>query len=322
MMRAIKFATAAAGFSLLAVAGSPALADPLDFDFNGITTHLEATGSTGRNTVKNYFDDVLQNTYGYASTYVDVYAGMASQTYTGDGHVVGPTVSHNSYTGDLAAGSYPLKSNYVVPLTLGNTDGCVSAAPGCDVNASLDTFLKNTGSTDTNDTGRDDQIQVTFHNLKITDIAFDFEIFPDGTAQQPPDFTLIINGIVVDLDPTSVQTSLYGITPGADDPYTAATDNTYTHSPNSHTSGTEASRQLLGTTGNISLSDDVIASEGCTSGDTGCTVTIQFVDWPQTVAIDNLKLNYPPPMPEPATFAIFGFGLAGLGWMRRRRKRG
>ncbi len=41
--------------------------------------------------------------------------------------------------------------------------------------------------------------------------------------------------------------------------------------------------------------------------------------------VDDLSLTGVPnvpaaPVPEPATLGIFGVGLAGLGWMRRRRK--
>ncbi len=38
------------------------------------------------------------------------------------------------------------------------------------------------------------------------------------------------------------------------------------------------------------------------------------------VAIDNLSFGSSTPVPEPATLAVFGLGLAGLGIMRRRRR--
>lgn len=305
-----------AAFASVTVLTQGAWAAAVTFDFNGITSYLDSNSSGGRNAIANYMNGVL--TQGS----VTVQSGVASQAYTGDGHAVGPTVSHFMYSGDLpsVSGGYPLQSNYVVPLTLGNTDGCAGANSSCSVNMSKDTFLMNPGSFDTNDTGYDDEIKLTFSNLKITNLAFDYEIFPDGSSQQPPDISLAINGMVVDLNTATSDTSLFGIAPGD--------AGTYTHSPTSGTGSAELSRQLLGTTGTINLSQNIVDSENCTSGDTGCTVAIEFIDWPQRIGIDNLVLNNgppppphgPPSVPAPPALSLFLVGLSGLGFMRRRRR--
>jgi hypothetical protein len=48
---------------------------------------------------------------------------------------------------------------------------------------------------------------------------------------------------------------------------------------------------------------------------------MSFIDWPATIGIDNLVVGFAPPTPapEPATLGLFAFGVAGLGFIRRRR---
>src|SRR5690348_10926731 len=77
----------------------------------------------------------------------------------------------------------------------------------------------------------------------------------------------------------------------------------YTHSTLSGATGTEAAPQLLGTF-SMSLS--------------GVT-TIQFVDWPQRIGIDNLVLRT---VPEPGSLALLAGGLLGWGFFRRRASKG
>ncbi|HZZ78388.1 MAG TPA: PEP-CTERM sorting domain-containing protein [Gemmataceae bacterium] len=50
---------------------------------------------------------------------------------------------------------------------------------------------------------------------------------------------------------------------------------------------------------------------------------LDFIDWPPTIGIDDVSLNFDPPssVPEPATFVLFATMLGGLGVCLRKRGR-
>lgn len=52
-------------------------------------------------------------------------------------------------------------------------------------------------------------------------------------------------------------------------------------------------------------------------------LTFYFINDYASWGLDNVSVEAvaPAAMPEPTSLALFGFGLAGLGWARRRRKR-
>lgn len=146
-----------------------------------------------------------------------------------------------------------------------------------------------------------DRITITFP-FPIYSASFDFEIFPDGTGNWP-DFTFKAN-----------DTTLYhvlGVLPGH--------DGTYPHSPHSGPNAIETVPQLLG-----SLS--FTFPNGVTK--------LEFIDWPDRIAIDDLRVNSSPPVvptlnppsapaPEPISLALWTGGLAGaalLGVRRRGKK--
>jgi hypothetical protein len=148
---------------------------------------------------------------------------------------------------------------------------------------------------------------MVFANTTITSISFDFEIFPDGTCPvlnsancgaynstthlyaNQPDLKLLANG-------ANVQT-WYGITPT-----TSGTPNTtWVHSPNSGPTNNELAPQLIASSGTITLGSGIN--------------TLEFVDWPATIGIQNVVIT----TPEPSSVILLGMGLlGGLGAMKRK----
>ena len=242
---------------------------------------------------------------------VAVSGSKAEQNYTGDDYVVGPLVSSTTTTqkwvGDqwkrvngsrvYVAGHYETVEktvNQVTSVTLGNTENAtVGGAPWTAGTA--DTFIVNSGS---------DRITITFE-FDVYAVKFDYEIFPN--AQCPdgsktscilPDFTFRADGdLVFHQD---------GVMPGDAD--------TYSNSPVSlkNKKDKEAAPQYLG------MTDWWYFPDGVTN--------LEFIDWPVMIGIDNLWIDPERPVPpadfnvpEPATLALFGLGLAGLPFVRRRK---
>ena len=112
------------------------------FNFNFNSPNLATGGNAAA--VKTYMDGVLGAA---GSVAVTSNAGaIVNNSYTGDNHVVGPGG---------------------VSVTLGTTDGGVPhAAPN-------DNFLYTHGGT---------YIQMIFSGLTISDVSFDYQIFPDDTC--------------------------------------------------------------------------------------------------------------------------------------------
>ena len=241
-------------------------ASPIVFTFNTLSP------SAGDNSagIANYMDGILQ-----CVGCVTVTGAATVQTYNGDGHVVGPGTGSTS-------------------LTLGNTDGATASNSNSVLNGTYDTFISNT----TNGGGYTNQISQQIimkfaagHALNGV-IGFDYEIFPDGTANQPPDLIFNAwNGGVKEATNTFL-----GVTPGTA-PIGA------THSPNSGGAGTEASSQIIGT---------------YLTGPLTNVTELDFIDWPATIAIDNLKIA---PTPEPRFYGLLlaaFLGLAGIVYNKRR----
>ena len=83
----------------------------------------------------------------------------------------------------------------------------------------------------------------------------------------------------------------------------------YTHSPASGVNGVDLAPQFLGQSGTFSFPNGVS--------------TLNFIDWPATIAIDNLVISKTPPtpIPEPCTLLLFATGLAGLSGLKRKARK-
>lgn len=204
-------------------------------------------------------------------------------------------LSNNQYTGDGHVVG-PKSGGTVTPITLGSNDGGVqgTATAHSLSTTNPDDYIVNSGS---------DRITITFPTL-IYSVQFDFEIFPDGTCPTAsncgaskanwPDFKLLADG-------TQVMLQL-GVDP-------SAAGAGYQYSTISGSSK-EKAPQYLGVSGLISFIDGVNK--------------LEFVDWPQRIGIDNLKVDTccrrpPTDLPEPGSLALTGLVVAAAGLIRRRR---
>ena len=326
---------------------SPAAkASTITFNFNTL-----ANGA-GDSSVQSYMNGVLT---GIGGT-VTVTGAQASNSYTGDGHVVGPTMNNGVKSDTLATldGTFidNVSSSAEIDMTFNNLkiysvsfdyeifpDGTCPTGNNCGSNWPDFTFkaggnqifetlavmpghpgapythspasgvngvvksntLATLGGTFIDNVSTSSEIDMTFNNLKIYSVSFDYEIFPDGTCPTGnkcgsnwPDFTFKAGGNQI-FETLAVMPGH----PGA----------LYTHSPASGVNGVELAPQFLGQSGTFSFPNGVS--------------TLNFIDWPATIAIDNLVISKTPPtpIPEPCTLLLFATGLAGLSGLKRRARK-
>lgn len=238
-------------FLLLAVA-EVGQADTMTLNFKGL-----ADGSKNA-AVQTYLNGKMP-----IGTGVTVTGAVASTSYTGDGHVVGPVdpITH-----------------HVTSFTLFNKNN----AP----------FIMNSATT-----GADDRITMIFSGMKVNQISFDYEILPDGTGVLP-DFTFNAGTP----GHTTTYISKVGITP-------PSPGYTYTHSPVSGPNNTEASKQLLASSGVINFGSTVVTE-------------LDFIDWPVHIGVNNLVITFTPTTaPEPASLVLVACGVGAFPAFRRYVRR-
>ena len=250
-------ATLGVGFLFLSAGGMLARADAL-FNFTGLSNGA----TTGQ--ITTYMNGLLPSGLN-AGASVAVTGAVASQTWTGDDHVVGVCTGTTS----VKSGS---KCNAVAnPITLADGDAGK-------------TFIMNDGP-------GSDRITMDFTGLTQGTYTFSFnlEIFPDGTcpvgttngscnpsSANWPDLELGV-GATDALAAANIVATWQGVIPG--------TGGTSLYSPASVATGAgtaETSPQLLGASGNQSF----------TVGANG-KVTLEFIDWPAEIGIDNLDITPP-----------------------------
>jgi len=184
----------------LGVALSPVTAAAFTFDFNSL-----ADGASNAS-IQTYMQGVLPGT--------TISGAAASNSYTGEGHVVGP-----------------VSGSTVTPITLGTSDGAAGNNTDLAHGGANDTFIMNQLNVTTT-------ITINFSN-PVNLVGFDWEIFPDQNCAGAPSPCTETPDLTFKIDGTEVAGSPFlGVAPGS--------NSTYLHSPFSGSGANELASQRIG----------------------------------------------------------------------------
>jgi len=279
-----------AGALVILGAASAANANTVDFNYNSVAYSKTATNNSSglgaaSTAVQTYMDSALAAA-GCGTCTVTVHGGVADKTWDGDGHVVGPDgkpLTLGTYNGTPSA-----ISNTATPTgTLGTTNNLVSGTTG--------EFLADTNDNGTQiGVGSKNEIYLTFNFPISGTISFDYEIFPCAAGAtgctSTPDLTFEAGNNTNGSDPTIATFS--SVKPSG-----SAADGSSTHSPD--VNGENAPQYI-----------------GYYSTTVNGVTELDFLDWPATIAIDNLTFNVQ--TPEPNSLILLGMGIVALFVMRKK----